>query len=69
MAAPALRLTDLSFRYQEQGKRNILDHVSLDIPEGRVTVIMAAAAAARAPWPLWRRACTRKTEDTWSPVR
>lgn len=47
MAAPALRLTDLSFRYQEQGKRNILDHVSLDIPEGRVTVIMGRSGCGK----------------------
>lgn len=47
MGSPALRLNDVTFRYQEQGKRNILDHVSLDIPAGRITVIMGRGGCGK----------------------
>ena len=32
----ALELEDVVFRYQEKGRRNILDHTSLTIPAGRL---------------------------------
>ena len=35
-ANTALELEDVVFRYQEKGKRNILDHTSLSIPAGTV---------------------------------
>ena len=50
-ANTALELEDVVFRYQEKGKRNILDHTSLSIPAGTLTVLMGAAAAAKARWP------------------
>lgn len=37
-ANTALELEDVVFRYQEKGKRNILDHTSLSIPAGTLTV-------------------------------
>lgn len=47
METPALRLKDLCFRYSEQGKRNILDHVSLDIPAGKITVLMGSGGCGK----------------------
>lgn len=44
---PAIRLTDVVFRFQEKGKRNILDHVSLDIPQGKMTVIMGSSGCGK----------------------
>ena len=41
-AKTALSMRDVVFRYMEQGKRNILDHVDLEIPAGSVTVVMGA---------------------------
>lgn len=35
----AVKFEDLSFRYFPEGKRNILDHVDLTIPEGGITVL------------------------------
>ena len=46
-SAPALSMRDVVFRYLEQGKRNILDHVDLDIPAGRVTVLMGAGGCGK----------------------
>lgn len=43
----ALSLHDVVFRYMEQGKRNILDHVNLDIPAGSVTVLMGAGGCGK----------------------
>ena len=42
----ALELEDVVFRYQEKGKRNILDHTSLSIPAGTLTVLMGGSPAA-----------------------
>ena len=42
-ANPALELEDVVFRYQEKGKRNILDHTSLSIPVGTLTVLMGGS--------------------------
>ena len=48
MDAPtALSLRDVVFRYLEQGKRNILDHVELEIPAGSVTVLMGAGGCGK----------------------
>lgn len=47
METPALRLCDVTFRYQEQGRRNILDHVSLEIPAGRITVVMGSGGCGK----------------------
>ncbi|WP_294497770.1 ABC transporter ATP-binding protein [uncultured Gemmiger sp.] len=43
----ALSMQDVVFRYMEQGKRNILDHVNLDIPAGSVTVLMGAGGCGK----------------------
>lgn len=43
----ALSMQDVVFRYMEQGKRNILDHVDLDIPAGSVTVLMGAGGCGK----------------------
>ena len=43
----ALYLEDVVFRYYENGKRNILDHVSLDIEEGGITVIMGGSGCGK----------------------
>ena len=44
---PALTLEDVVFRYFADGKRNILDHVSLSIPQGRITVLMGASGCGK----------------------
>lgn len=43
----ALSMRDVVFRYMEQGKRNILDHVDLDIAAGSVTVLMGAGGCGK----------------------
>ena len=43
----ALHLEDVVFRFQEKGKRNILDHVSLDIEAGTITVIMGSSGCGK----------------------
>ena len=47
MAESALRLKNVTFRYNERGKRNILDDVSLDIPAGRITVLMGSGGCGK----------------------
>lgn len=43
----ALRMVDVVFRYLEKGKRNILDHVSLTIKEGGITLIMGGSGCGK----------------------
>ena len=43
----ALRLRDVTFRYLEKGRRNILDHVDLDIAAGTLTVMMGAGGCGK----------------------
>lgn len=43
----ALSMRDVVFRYLEQGKRNILDHLDLDIAAGSVTVLMGAGGCGK----------------------
>ncbi|MCD7716127.1 MAG: ATP-binding cassette domain-containing protein [Lachnospiraceae bacterium] len=43
----AIHLSDVVFRYVETGKRNILDHVSLDIEEGGITVLMGSSGCGK----------------------
>ncbi|MBR1456538.1 MAG: ATP-binding cassette domain-containing protein [Oscillospiraceae bacterium] len=43
----ALQLEDLVFRFQEKGKRNILDHVSLEIEAGGITVLMGSSGCGK----------------------
>ncbi len=50
-ANTALELEDVVFRYQEKGKRNILDHTSLSIPAGTLTVLMGGSGCGKARWP------------------
>lgn len=42
-----ISLRDIVFRYREKAKRNILDHVSLDLEEGKLTVIMGASGCGK----------------------
>ena len=46
-ANTALELEDVVFRYQEKGKRNILDHASLSIPAGTLTVLMGGSGCGK----------------------
>ena len=46
-ANTALELEDVVFRYQEKGKRNILDHTSLSIPAGTLTVLMGGSGCGK----------------------
>ena len=46
-ANTALKLEDVVFRYQEKGKRNILDHTSLSIPAGTLTVLMGGSGCGK----------------------
>lgn len=46
-ASAALHLGDVVFRYYETGKRNILDHVSLDIASGGITVLMGSSGCGK----------------------
>lgn len=43
----ALLLQDVVFRYQKNGKRNILDHVNLEIAAGTVTVLMGPSGCGK----------------------
>jgi len=43
----ALRMEDVVFRYQENGKRNILDHVTLDVMAGTLTVLMGGSGCGK----------------------
>ena len=43
----ALHMENVVFRYYENGKRNILDHVSLDIEEGGITVLMGGSGCGK----------------------
>lgn len=43
----ALELDDVVFRYLEHGKRNILDHVTMDIRAGTLTVLMGASGCGK----------------------
>lgn len=45
--ATVLHLEDVVFRYFETGKRNILDHVSLDIEEGGITILMGSSGCGK----------------------
>lgn len=47
MSAPAVRLKNVSFRYQEKGRRSILDHVSLDIAADQITVLMGSGGCGK----------------------
>lgn len=47
MAASAISLSHVTFRYFEQSKRNILDDVSLEIPAGRITVLAGSSGCGK----------------------
>ena len=44
---PAICMEDVTFRFWQEGKRNILDHVSLSLKEGGVTVLMGASGCGK----------------------
>lgn len=44
---PMIRIEDVVFRYYEQAKRNILDHTSLEIEEGKVTILMGSSGCGK----------------------
>ena len=43
----ALHLENVVFRFLDKGKRNILDHVSLDIAAGTITVLMGSSGCGK----------------------
>ncbi len=43
----AISMQDVVFRFYEKGKRSILDHVSMDIPAGKLTVIMGSSGCGK----------------------
>lgn len=43
----AVCASDLVFRYYEQGKRNILDHAGLKIPQGKITVLTGSSGCGK----------------------
>ena len=45
--ASAFSAEDLVFRYYEKGKRNILDHVSLSVKAGKITVITGGSGCGK----------------------
>jgi len=46
-AEKALQLDDVVFRFLEKGKRNVLDHVSLEIEAGGITVLMGGSGCGK----------------------
>ena len=44
---PAVSAKDISFRYYEKGKRSILDHVSIEIPAGKITVLAGSSGCGK----------------------
>lgn len=44
---PAVSARDISFRYYEKGKRSILDHVSIEIPAGKITVLAGSSGCGK----------------------
>ncbi|MCQ2436930.1 MAG: energy-coupling factor ABC transporter ATP-binding protein [Clostridia bacterium] len=44
---PAIEMEDVVFRFWEDGKRNILDHTSLTLEAGRVTVLMGSSGCGK----------------------
>lgn len=62
----ALELEDVVFRYQEKGRRNILDHTSLTIPAGTLTVLMGGSGCGKARWPQWPQDSTLRTAAFWN---
>lgn len=47
MTDPALRCENLTFRYFEQAKRPVLDDVTLEIPRGKITVLMGSSGCGK----------------------
>ena len=43
----AVTLQDITFRYFEKGKRNILDHVDLTVQAGTITVLMGSSGCGK----------------------
>ncbi|MGI6080061.1 MAG: ATP-binding cassette domain-containing protein [Candidatus Avilachnospira sp.] len=44
---PAVSAKDISFRYYKKGKRSILDHVSIEIPAGKITVLAGSSGCGK----------------------
>lgn len=61
----ALELEDVVFRYQEKGRRNILDHTSLTIPAGTLTVLMGGSGCGKARWLRWPQDSTLRMAAFW----
>ena len=61
----ALELEDVVFRYQEKGKRNILDHTSLSIPAGTLTVLMGGSGCGKSTLAAVAAGLYRKTVVFW----
>lgn len=45
--ATVLEARDVSFRYIEKNKKEVLDHVSISFPEGRISVLMGASGCGK----------------------
>ncbi len=43
----AIKAKDLTYRYYEQGKRNILDHADIVIDAGKITVLMGSSGCGK----------------------
>ena len=43
----ALEMEDVIFRFYENGKKNILDHASLTVREGTLTVLMGSSGCGK----------------------
>lgn len=43
----ALDLSDVTFRYFKNGKRNVIDHARLSVEEGTITVLMGASGCGK----------------------
>lgn len=47
MGESALELSGVTFRYLDRSKRNILEHVDLEIPAGRITVLAGSSGCGK----------------------
>ena len=69
-SAPALSMRDVVFRYLEQGKRNILDHVGPGHPRrARDGADGRGRLRQKARWPRWPPGSTPKTAASWPAGR
>lgn len=46
-SSQSIKLTDVEFKYDPHGQNNIIDHISIDIPEGKTTAIVGASGSGK----------------------